>query len=165
MSELYNFTVNDIHGHPIQLTAYQAKVLLIVNVASQCTFTKQYQALEQLYQEFKAQDFIVLGFPCNQFAQQEPGTSKQIAAFCTTHYHISFPLFSKLEVNGPNAHPLFKFLKEQAPGLLGSSAIKWNFTKFLIDSQGQVSKRYAPFTKPETIRSAIVELLYSSNKK
>lgn len=159
MKELYNITVNNIDGNPTQLADYQGKVLLIVNVASRCTFTKQYQALEQLYQAFKAQNFVVLGFPCNQFGQQEPGTAQDIIEFCSTNYHISFPLFSKIDVNGQHAHPLFVFLKKHAPGLLGLQAIKWNFTKFLINKQGTVMHRYAPFTKPETIRADIIKLL------
>lgn len=159
MSNIYPFSASDITGKPVSLASYQGKVLLIVNVASQCTFTKQYAELEQLYREFHPQGLEILAFPCNQFGEQEPGSEAEIQAFCDTNYHISFPLFSKVEVNGTNAHPLFNYLKEQAPGIFGSKKIKWNFTKFLVNASGQAVKRYAPMTKPQQIRDELMKLI------
>lgn len=159
MDKFYSISANDINGHPVALERFRGNVLLIVNTASRCGFTPQYQGLESLYQKFKAQGFLVLGFPCNQFGQQEPGASQDIAAFCDLNYQISFPLFEKIEVNGPQSHPLYQYLQSQAPGLLGSKAIKWNFTKFLIDRDGAVIKRYAPFTTPATLNTDIERLL------
>ncbi len=159
MSNLYDYTVTDITGEPINLSDYRGKTLLIVNVASQCGFTKQYAELEQLYQDFKAQGLVILAFPCNQFGEQEPGSNAEIQRFCTTKYRLSFPLFAKIEVNGEQAHPLFKFLTAKAPGFLGSRKIKWNFTKFLINSKGEVIRRYAPLTKPSKMSRDLIKLL------
>jgi glutathione peroxidase len=159
MNNIYDFSAKQLNGSEQSLNLYQGKVLLIVNVASQCSFTGQYSGLEQLYREFNAQGFSILAFPCNQFGQQEPGSAEEIEAFCQSHYAISFPIFSKIDVNGPNAHPLYKYIKPQAPGLLGGQAIKWNFTKFLIDRQGKPTHRYAPMTSPQALRQAIMRLL------
>jgi glutathione peroxidase len=159
MTALYDFDAKTIDGNTQSLKAYAGKALLVVNVASKCGFTPQYQGLEALYRKYAPQGFAVLGFPCDQFGHQEPGSDAEIAAFCSTKYDVTFPMFSKIEVNGDNAHPLYKFLKEQAPGLLGTEAIKWNFTKFLIGRDGNVVKRYAPLTKPEAITADIEALL------
>src|SRR6056300_161158 len=140
-----------IDGAPDTLTAYSGKALLVVNVASQCGFTAQYRGLEQLHQKYKDRGLVVMGFPCNQFGGQEPGSAEEISAFCTARFDVTFPLFQKCEVNGNGAHPLFGFLKSSAPGLLGSESIKWNFTKFLIDRQGEVTRRFAPTDTPEKI--------------
>lgn len=159
MNTVYPYSANDITGKTIALEAYKGKVLLIVNTASRCGFTPQYRELESLYQAFKDRGFAVLAFPCNQFGQQEPGDSRDIAEFCELNYQVSFPLFEKIDVNGSHTHPLFQFLKSAAPGVLGSKAVKWNFTKFLIDRDGHVVKRYAPFVTPNTIRKDIEHLL------
>lgn len=159
MTNLYDYTVTDITGEPINLSDYRGKTLLIVNVASQCGFTKQYAELEQLYQDFKAQGLVILAFPCNQFGHQEPGSNAEIQRFCTLNYGLSFPLFAKIEVNGEQAHPLFKFLTAKAPGFLGSHKIKWNFTKFLVNNEGKVVRRYAPLTKPSKIGKDLIKLL------
>lgn len=143
----------------VGLTKYKDKVLLIVNTASACGFTPQYKGLQNLYQKHQTEGFEVLAFPCNQFKAQEKGSDAQIQQFCDLQFNISFPLFNKIEVNGENSHPLFTFLKEKAPGLLGSKGIKWNFTKFLINKNGDVIKRYAPATKPEAIEADIKKLL------
>jgi len=156
---IYSFTVSDIRGDQRSLEDYRGKVLLIVNTASKCGFTPQYEGLEAIYRRYKDQGFEVLAFPCNQFANQEPGTEAEIASFCETNYQVSFPLFAKVEVNGKDAHPLYQYLKEQAPGVLGSEAIKWNFTKFLVDREGRTVKRFAPNDKPESISSDIESLL------
>ena len=156
---VYDFTARTIEGEEQSLSRYRGQTLLIVNVASQCGFTPQYAGLESLYQKFHARNFSVLGFPCDQFGHQEPGDEAQIAQFCTLHYGVSFPLFAKIEVNGQNEHPLYHYLKHERPGLLGLTAIKWNFTKFLVNPQGQPVKRYAPADKPESIGPAIEELL------
>lgn len=156
---VHDFNVTAWDGSPVSLADYQDQVLLIVNTASQCGFTPQYQALEALRQQFHARGFEVLAFPCNQFRQQEPGSEAQIRAFCDNAYHISFPLFAKIKVNGPDTHPLFQHLKHQARGVLGSAPIKWNFTKFLVNRQGQVVRRYAPQTRPEQLTSDIAALL------
>jgi len=148
-----------IDGAPDTLTAYSGKALLVVNVASQCGFTAQYRGLEQLYQKYKDRGLVVMGFPCNQFGGQEPGSAEAIAAFCTTRFDVTFPLFQKCEVNGNGAHPLFGFLKSSAPGLLGSESIKWNFTKFLIDRQGEVTRRFAPTDTPEKIETDLAAVL------
>lgn len=158
-SNVYEFEATDIEGNPVPLSKYQGQVSLIVNVASKCGFTPQYEGLEKLQQDLHEQGFNVLAFPSNEFGKQEPGSSDEIAEFCALNYNISLPLFEKIEVNGPNAHPLYKFIKEQKAGLLNSKAIKWNFTKFLVDRSGRVVKRYAPQTKPEAIRKDIEELL------
>jgi glutathione peroxidase len=155
----YDFQAAAINGELVGLSRYHGKVLLIVNTASDCGFTPQYKGLEEVYQQFQARGFEVLGFPCNQFGKQEPGTEADIGAFCEKNYGVTFPLFSKIDVNGADAHPLFKHLKEAAPGLLGTEGIKWNFTKFLINKDGSVYKRYAPQTKPEEIVADIDKLL------
>jgi len=159
MNNIYQFSAKNNTGEIIKLTCYQGKVVLVVNTASDCGFTPQYQGLQTLYQKHKAQGLEVLAFPCNQFKQQETGNDEEIKQFCDSHFNITFPLFSKVEVNGDNALPLFNFLKTQAPGLLGSTGIKWNFTKFLINREGLVVKRYAPSTKPEDIEADITKLL------
>ncbi len=150
MSEIYNFKVTDISGQEKTLEEYRGKKLLIVNVASKCGFTPQYKGLEEIYQANKDK-LVVLGFPCNQFGGQEPGSEEEIKSFCEMTFNTTFPMFSKVEVNGDGAHPLFEYLKKEAPGLMGSKAIKWNFTKFLVDEEGKVLKRYAPKDKPESI--------------
>lgn len=154
-----DFQVKDIKGNQVDLKSYQGKVLLIVNTASKCGFTPQYEGLENLYKDLKDKGLEILAFPCNQFGAQEPGSADEIAEFCDLTFKTSFPLFSKIEVNGDNADPLYKHLKEQAPGLMGSKAIKWNFTKFLVDKTGKTIKRYAPQTKPEEIRADIEAIL------
>lgn len=156
---IYDFTVNRLDGSVTSLQAYQGKVLLIVNTASQCGFTPQYAGLQALYQKYATQGFEILAFPCNQFGKQEPGSSDEIADFCETNYQVSFPIFAKIEVNGNNPHPLYTFLKARAKGVLGTETIKWNFTKFLVNRQGEVVKRFAPATKPEAIKSLIEHLL------
>jgi glutathione peroxidase len=159
MTTAFDFTVQDIHDQPIRLSDYAGKVLLIVNTASKCGFTPQYKGLQALYERYKDRGLLVLGFPCNQFGAQEPGSNEQIEQFCDTSFRVSFPLFSKIDVNGDNAAPLYKYLRASAPGVLGSERIKWNFTKFLVDKQGQVVKRYAPLTKPESLYADIEALL------
>jgi glutathione peroxidase len=156
---IYDFMVTDIDGNEVSLSDYKDRVLLIVNTASKCGFTKQYHSLEELYRRYKAQGFTILGFPCNQFANQEPGDMTEIKQFCNLTYQVDFPMFSKIEVNGENTHPLYTYLKQQAPGLLGIQAIKWNFTKFLLNKSGNVIKRYAPATDPLKISGAIEKLL------
>lgn len=155
---LYDFKVEDNIGRRISLEKYQGQVLLIVNTASKCGFTPQFAGLEKLYQDFKGQGFSVLGFPCNQFANQDPGSNEEIQSFCQLNYGVTFPMFGKIDVNGATASPLFEYLKKETGGLLGS-AIKWNFTKFLIDREGNVIKRYAPTVTPEAIRGDIEKLL------
>ena len=159
MKTVYEYTANNLAGKPISLEEFKGKVILIVNTASRCGFTPQYRELENLYRELKENGCVVLGFPCNQFGQQEPGDSRAIAEFCQLNYQVSFPLFEKIDVNGKNTHPLYQFLKSAAPGVLGSKAIKWNFTKFLIDRKGHVVKRYAPIVAPNAIRKDIERLL------
>ncbi len=156
---VYDFAARTIDGQERSLRDYDGQVLVIVNTASKCGFTPQYQGLEALYQQFKDEGLNVLGFPCNQFGGQEPGGEAEIAEFCELNYGVSFPMFAKIDVNGSDAHPLFEFLKRRAPGLLGSRGIKWNFTKFLIDRTGQPVARYAPQTKPEELRDDIANLL------
>ena len=156
---IYDYDVRNIGGEDIALSDYAGKVLLIVNTASKCGFTPQYKDLEVLYQQLQSDGLVVLGFPCNQFGSQEPGEDGQIEEFCQLNYGVSFPMFSKIKVNGDDAHPLFKYLKNQAKGVLGSEAIKWNFTKFLINREGQVVERYGSRDKPQTIKSDIVALL------
>ncbi|KJY98134.1 MULTISPECIES: glutathione peroxidase [Pseudoalteromonas] len=156
---IYQFNAVNNRGEQVSLEQYQGKVLLIANTASKCGFTPQYQGLNALYQDFENKGLVVLAFPCNQFGAQEPGDDAQISEFCELNYGVSFPVMTKVDVNGADAHPLFSYLKQQAPGVLGSKAIKWNFTKFLVDQQGQVVKRYAPTTKPEAIRADIEQLL------
>ncbi|HEU5436499.1 MAG TPA: glutathione peroxidase [Telluria sp.] len=156
---IYEHSATSLTGAPVDLARYKGKVLLIVNTASACGFTPQYKGLEAVYQQFRDKGVEVLGFPCNQFGAQEKGTADEIGAFCEKNFGVTFPLFAKVEVNGDNAHPLFKQLKHDAPGLLGTEAIKWNFTKFLVDRNGKVVKRYAPATKPEDIVDDIGKLL------
>lgn len=151
--------MNTLQGERCSLQDFAQDVLLIVNVASQCGFTKQYADLEKLYQAYHAQGFHVLAFPCNQFGQQEPGNADTIRSFCETRYHISFPLFEKILVNGPDAHPLYTYLKKSAPGIFYTQKIKWNFTKFLVNRQGKVIKRFAPITSPCHIKPWIEKLL------
>ena len=152
---IHDIQVRGIDGGEQTLASYSGQVLLIVNVASRCGFTPQYTGLETLYQEFRSQGFAVLGFPCDQFGHQEPGDEAEIRQFCSLNYHVTFPLFAKLEVNGAAAHPLYRLLKEARPGLLGTEAIKWNFTKFLVGRDGAVLQRYAPTDKPESLAAAI----------
>jgi glutathione peroxidase len=159
MSTIYDFQAKDLNGTPISLAQYRGKVLIIVNTASQCGFTPQYKKLEALYQQLKDKGVEILGFPCNQFGKQEPGSAEDIAAFCENQYRITFPIFAKIEVNGDHAHELYKHLKNKAPGLLGSQSIKWNFTKFLVRKDGTVYKRYAPQTDPQSLISDISKLL------
>ncbi|HEY4541983.1 MAG TPA: glutathione peroxidase [Noviherbaspirillum sp.] len=159
MTSIYDFSAESLSGQPVELASYRGKVLLIVNTASACGFTPQYKGLEALSRQFAEQGLAVLGFPCNQFGSQESGTAEEIGAFCERNYGVSFPLFAKVEVNGPKAHPLFQYLKQQAPGLMGTEAIKWNFTKFLVDREGRVVKRYAPQTEPGALQKDIEALL------
>jgi len=156
---IYDFQVTKLDGSSESLSIYKGKTLLVVNVASRCGFTPQYTGLEKLYQKYSNQGFVVLGFPCNQFGKQEPGTHEEIKSFCTLNYQISFPIFAKVEVNGEKADPLFKYLKKEAPGILGTEAIKWNFTKFLVDKTGKVIKRFASATSPDSIEPEIRALL------
>lgn len=158
-SPLYNITARRIDGKPQSIGDYAGKVLLIVNVASRCGFTPQYSELEHLYRLFQKDDLLILGFPCNQFGSQEPEEENAIANFCKTKYDISFPLFSKIDVNGPNTHPLYQFLKNAAPGVMGTTAIKWNFTKFLVDRTGQHVSRFAPTDTPKSLKDKIEVLL------
>lgn len=159
MTTVYDFKAKSLDGKEIDLKQFEGKVLLIVNTASQCGFTPQYKGLEELYRQFKDKGVNVLGFPCNQFGRQEPGTAEEIGTFCTRNYDVSFPLFDKIDVNGDDAHPLFKYLKSEAPGLMGTEGIKWNFTKFLIHKNGTVYKRYAPQTEPKELAKDIEKLL------
>jgi glutathione peroxidase len=159
MSSVYDYSAQTLDGRDIGLDSFAGKVLLIVNTASQCGFTPQYASLEQLHRRYGERGFAVLGFPCNQFGEQEPGNPHEIADFCSTNYGVSFPMFAKIDVNGDAAHPLYRYLKETQPGLLGIEAIKWNFTKFLVDRDGRVVDRYAPSTKPEDLAGAIEALL------
>ena len=151
MTTIYDFSAKTIDGDEQSLDAYRGKTMLIVNVASKCGFTPQYAGLEALYEKFQGQGLVVLGFPCDQFGHQEPGDEAEIRNFCSLNYDVTFPMFAKIEVNGPGAHPLYQFLKKQAKGLLGSESIKWNFTKFLVDKDGEVVRRYAPTDTPESI--------------
>lgn len=153
---IYDFEVKTISGEVITINAFKNKVLLIVNVASKCGFTEQYAGLENLYQKYKDKGLVILGFPCNQFMNQEPLNEEEIKSFCSLTYGVTFPMFSKIDVNGENTHPLYKYLKEAKKGLLGSEAIKWNFTKFLVDKNGTVINRYAPATKPESLEVDIL---------
>ena len=159
MTTLYDFSARDIEGRDVALERFRGQVLLVVNTASQCGFTKQYAGLEELYENLHERGFSVLGFPCNQFGGQEPGDEAEIASFCNLNYGVRFPMFAKIDVNGAEAHPLYRWLKNEAKGLLGSEAIKWNFTKFLIDRAGQVVDRFAPTTEPAALRERIETLL------
>jgi len=156
---IYGFAVRTIDGRETTLADWQGEVLLVVNVASECGFTPQYAGLEALWQRYRDQGLVVLGFPCNQFGAQEPGDEAAIAGFCSRTYGVSFPLFAKIEVNGDAAHPLYRYLKDALPGVLGSKAIKWNFTKFLVDRCGRPVKRFAPATTPEQLQGAVEEQL------
>ena len=159
MSNIYQYEAELLDGKNQAFSDYQGKVLLIVNTASKCGFTPQFSGLEKLYQKYHAQGFEVLGFPCNQFGGQDPGSHEEIGAFCQKNYGVSFPMFAKVDVNGSNAHPIYQYLTSEAKGILGSESIKWNFTKFLINQNGEVIKRYSPTTKPEKISKDIQKLL------
>lgn len=156
---IYDFKAATIAGKEASLADYKGKVVLIVNTASKCSFTPQFAGLETLYETYKDRGLVILGFPCNQFGAQEPGTSDQIQEFCQLNYGVKFPMFGKIDVNGKDAHPLFKFLTSERPGILGIEAIKWNFTKFLVDKNGNPVKRYAPNTEPKDIAADIEKLL------
>lgn len=156
---VYDFKAVDIQGQERDLADYKGKVLLIVNTASKCGLTPQFEGLEAVYKDLHEEGFEVLGFPCNQFAQQDKGSDSEIAGFCMKNYGVSFPMFSKIEVNGDQAHPLYKYLKKEARGVLGTEKIKWNFTKFLINKDGQVVKRFAPTSKPQAIEKHVRALL------
>lgn len=159
MAGIYDFALDDIRGKQQRLDRYKDEVMLIVNVASKCGFTPQYEGLEALYEKLHARGFEVLGFPCNQFGAQEPGSEQEIAQFCEMNYGVTFPMFAKIDVNGANTAPLYRYLKKAKPGLLGSEAIKWNFTKFLVDRKGNVVERYAPNVEPQAIAADIEKLL------
>src|SRR5574344_743032 len=162
---IYDIEVKDIDGKVFTMKKYENRVMLIVNVASKCGFTNQYEGLEELHKKYFDKGLSVLGFPCNQFLSQEPGTEDEIKEFCSLTYGVEFEMFSKIDVNGENAHPLYKFLKESSKGVLGTEAIKWNFTKFLVDKNGKAVKRYAPSTKPSEIENDILNLLYKFKKQ
>ncbi|MCS4308789.1 glutathione peroxidase [Rheinheimera pacifica] len=159
MANVHQYKVKDANGNDIDLSQYRGKVLLVVNTASQCGFTPQYKELEQLHQKYKDKGLVILAFPCNQFGGQEPGSDNEIQQFCELNYGVSFPVMAKLAVNGPEASPLFEYLKDSARGLMKTRAIKWNFTKFLVNKDGDVVKRYAPRTKPASIAQSIEDLL------
>ncbi|KAI7851054.1 thioredoxin-like protein [Circinella umbellata] len=159
MSKFFDFTVKDIKNQDWNLNTLKGKVVLVVNVASKCGFTKQYAGLEELYKQYKDRDFTIVGCPCNQFAGQEPGNEDQIQEFCQLNFGVSFPLTAKLDVNGDKEAPIYKFLKESQPGLLGMKRVKWNFEKFLVDREGNVVKRYASLTEPKAIAADIEKLL------
>lgn len=159
MSNVYQFEANSLAGQPVPLSQFQGKVMLVVNTASECGFTPQYEGLQQLYDEYHERGLEVLGFPCNQFGKQEPGDAQQIGQFCETRFAVRFPMFAKVDVNGPNAHPLYQWLTTEKRGVLGTQGIKWNFTKFLLRRDGTVYKRYAPTVKPAELRADIERLL------
>ncbi len=159
MSGIHEFSATTIDGVEQSLADFKGKVALVVNTASRCGFTPQYTGLEALQRKYADRGFVVLGFPCDQFGHQEPGDEEEIRNFCSLNYDVSFPLFAKIEVNGGNAHPLYRYLKKEAKGLLGTEAIKWNFTKFLVDRDGKVLRRYAPTDTPESIEKDLVALL------
>jgi glutathione peroxidase len=159
MNDLYSIEVKTISGDKLLLSEYSGKVLLIVNTASKCGFTPQYKGLQDLFMNYKEKGLVILGFPCNQFGRQEPGNSLEITEFCTVNYNITFPLFDKIDVNGPNTHSLFKLLKNKARGFMGTERILWNFTKFLVSQEGRVLKRFSPFTTPEEIRPYIDKII------
>ncbi len=159
MTSIYDFSCRTTSGETRSLAEYKGKVLLIVNTASKCGFTPQFEGLEALHEKYASKGLAVLGFPCNQFASQDPGSDAEILTFCQTKYDVKFPMFAKVEVNGAGAEPLYRFLKKEAPGLLGSETIKWNFTKFLVDRNGTVVERFAPKDTPQAIEERIVELL------
>ena len=159
MSELYDLSVKDIKMNTVDLSSFKGKTLLIVNVASKCGFTPQYKDLQNLYDKYQDQGFEVLGFPCNQFGAQEPGTNEEVQSFCELTYNVSFKMFDKIDVNGSDASPLFKYLKHQSPGILGTEAIKWNFTKFLVNKHGQVVMRFASKDGESAIESELLKIL------
>ena len=156
---IYSFSAKTLQGQNVSLDQFQGKVILIVNTASKCGYTPQYKGLQELYEQYKERGFVVLGFPSNQFGAQEPGSEDEIAQFCELNYGVSFPLFAKIEVKGDQAHPLFTYLSEKAPGILGTKQIKWNFTKFLVNKQGEVVNRFAPNTNPQSLKKEIESLL------
>ena len=156
---VYDFSAPLLDGRPVSLSEFKGRVLLIVNTASQCGFTPQYAGLEELFRAYKDRGLEVLGFPCNQFGAQEPGSAEEIGAFCEKNYGVSFPIFAKIDVNGDYAHPLYRFLKGKKGGIFGTEAIKWNFTKFLVNREGKVVERYGPSTEPKALTGAIEELL------
>lgn len=164
MPDLYDIGVTAIDGEQFRMDRFKGRPMLIVNVASRCGYTPQYAGLEKLYRKYKDQGFVVLGFPCNQFGGQEPGTEAEIAHFCAENFDVTFPMFSKVDVNGPSAHPLFKLLKSRKRGVLGTAAIKWNFTKFLVNREGTVVGRYGPADAPAEIEQAIAALMAATTK-
>ena len=159
MDDIYNIEVKDSANSNISMSDFAGKTLLIVNVASKCGLTPQYEGLQKLYDDYKDRNFVVLGFPCNQFGGQEPGTDKEISEFCDINFSVTFPIFSKIKVNGPEAHPLFKILKSDKPGIFRTQSIKWNFTKFLINSNGKIVERFSPRVEPKYIRKEIEKIL------
>ncbi len=159
MTSIYDFKAKSLDGREVDLAQFKGKTVLIVNTASKCGFTPQYEGLEKLYEEYKDKDLVILGFPCNQFGSQEPGGSEEIGAFCMKNYGVSFPMFEKVDVNGADAHPLYNYLKSEAPGILGTKNIKWNFTKFLVNKDGEVVDRFAPNTKPADLAAPIKKIL------
>jgi glutathione peroxidase len=160
MSDFYQFSAKTLQGKESNMSVYQGKTILVVNTASKCGLTPQFEGLENLYRKYQDKGLVILGFPCNQFANQEPGDEKSISEGCLINYGVTFPMFSKIEVNGENAHPIYKYLKDKLPGLFGSR-IKWNFTKFLVDANGKPVKRFAPITKPEKIDQYLETFLVS----
>ncbi|TAK79555.1 MAG: glutathione peroxidase [Aquabacterium sp.] len=159
MTSVYDFKAQTITGQEVALSDYRGKALLIVNTASKCGFTPQFEGLEKLWQTYGPKGLVIVGFPCNQFGSQDPGSNDEIASFCQLNYGVSFPMFEKIDVNGPNAHPLYKWLVQEAPGILGTKAIKWNFTKFLIGKDGQVISRYAPTDTPKSLAEDVEKAL------
>ena len=158
-ASVYDFDAVDIRGKKVPLSRFKGKVMLIVNTASACGFTPQFSGLEALHEQYGKRGLVVLGFPCNQFGEQDPGSNTEISEFCQLNYGVTFPMMAKVDVNGPNATPLFHYLCEEAPGLLGSKSIKWNFTKFLVNKEGQVVRRYAPTDEPQSLAKAVDDLL------
>jgi glutathione peroxidase len=159
LTSIYDFSAETLDGQPAPLEAYRGKVVLIVNTASKCGFTGQYAGLEKLYKRFRDRGLVILGFPCNQFGSQEPGNAEEIASFCALTYDVQFPMMRKIDVNGPETHPLYAYLKKAKKGFLGTEGVKWNFTKFLVDRNGEVVRRYAPNVEPKALESAIEALL------
>ena len=159
MASIYDYSAKTLEGKTVSLSDFRGNAILIVNTASKCGFTPQYAGLESLHEKLSGKGLTILGFPCNQFGQQEPGSEEEIGAFCRMNYGVSFPMFAKIDVNGPNAHPIYDYLKREQPGILGSKNIKWNFTKFLVDRNGKVVDRFAPMTKPEEIEKSIATVL------
>jgi glutathione peroxidase len=159
MNNIYDIHIKDSSNKEVSMSKFEGKTLLIVNVASKCGLTPQYEGLQSLYEEYKDRNFVVLGFPCNQFGGQEPGTNSEINNFCEINYSVTFPIFSKIKVNGPDSHPLFKLLKNDKPGIFRTESIKWNFTKFLVNSTGKIIDRFSPRVEPKYIRSEIERIL------